>query len=799
MRGRLVLSCLVGLSVCGGSADGRRNAFARRSPVTAHVYPLTDEAFGPSVISASPRIEMTPRVMLVTSGDYRGERMVAFDRNTEKELWALPGKSPKGESSKVTLIGTAVSPPLEEIVVVRWTAESVSDLHGLDAVTGAIHWRCSLPPPSPKHAPAIISIQGSLVSIVDEGESKTGGESGEWRAAFLDAITGKLLKPGRDLRRAAGVSSSLALTQTPAYRPCLLRLDTGRCITLPIFRTLGGWGSTGSPVGVSGERAIVHVTTDDDGAGHSGWPRYLFAADETGRKVWQYPRQLIFPGTSDKTDWKRYESIGEATMIPDASAVMALSSRRQLLGVSASDGRVVWRTRAGSYDPPSVLSTAPYRRGCFVLLGNRAATGATRLIFVHAGTGAARQIASLQGARHIWVRGGELLVLTATPAVEAYSCTDLLSSRRQGPDRVSARLDEVWSRSFPGASEVGLGPNDRSRVAISIYSQKSGSDIRRTQQLDLATGKLKWNSNAAIGTVSLVDGENLYTCPPGPLPGELVALDWKAGKRLWRKPAYNTDGEFLAAEQGLVAWRSAADTVSAAAGRTGDPLWCYRQPMPNCGLAPLAVTATRLYLFESVQSSPRLMALDRRTSEKVLEKQLPGIGECNYFLHRLSWYPGPELLLGEESGTGAGVYIPALRAFREDLSTAWERRYVSSPALVGKVLVCVSWKDAWNHPLGLVGLDPRTGRELWYRAKTEKRVETPIGSWKGEAVVRVWRSGRRRSTNRLIGVDPANGHTRWSAPLPSGQIEMRLSGNRLLVISGQSGKGDLKLSAYRQR
>lgn len=434
MRGGLVLSCIAGLLVCRGPANCWPYTFPQHGPVPTRVYPLAEKSFGLSVISASPRIETTPRVLLVTSGDYRGERIVAFDRKRAVELWALPRTQPKEENSKVTLIGAATSPRSGEVAVVRRTADSATELQGLDALTGAVRWQFSLSAGATNPAPATVSMHGSLVSIADEVESRSGNQGGEWRTLFLDAFRGKLVQPGRDLRPAAGDSSLLALTQTPAYRPCLLRLDTGQCISLPIFRTLGGWGSTGSPVGATRTRAIVHVTTDDDGAGHSGWPRYLFAADKVGRKAWQYPRRLVFPGISEKTDWGHYESIVQVALIPEASRLVALSSRGQFVGIRVSDGAVSWRSKSGSQDTPSVLSLAPFRQGCFVLTRNSfvpSATVGTHLIYVDARTGNIRQIASLPGARSLWVRGNELFALSAMPAVEAFSCAGLLSARPQ--------------------------------------------------------------------------------------------------------------------------------------------------------------------------------------------------------------------------------------------------------------------------------------------------------------------------------------------------------------------------------
>lgn len=425
-------------------------AGAQRPAIPERVFSLPRAAFQ---TAASVRIGTTPSTLIVNSGDYPGEQIVAFDRCIGELRWSVPGSAiPAGTvgMDRWWLVGAAGGHGSTGVgVLLRLSgkpAPAPRELVGLEERTGRVRWRAALPFPGHASASTAFGIAGDFVTLTEPVSSSGSRESGKWQVTALDASTGQPVHP----RARETAQAPLVLVQTSSYRPCILHLDTLRCVTPDVFPPGYGIGSTGTPIGIVAGRAIVHITTDDDGAGHSVWPRYLYCANAEGRKAWQYPRQLIFPGMSEKTDWKRYESIEEAALVASAGVVIAVSSRGELVGLEALAGRVAWRRRTPAQ---RILSMAAYRKGCFIIAGNgMGGSAADWLDYVNARTGSVRRIAALPGSRRLWVSGGELFVLTSKPTIEAYTCASLLSASTPHPNARGPRpldclptMAEAWN------------------------------------------------------------------------------------------------------------------------------------------------------------------------------------------------------------------------------------------------------------------------------------------------------------------------------------------------------------------
>jgi outer membrane protein assembly factor BamB len=395
------------------------------------VYVLCHPEFSPLTNPTAVRLAATPSTVVVLSETYDSERVVAFDRRTGSELWTVPGdpdSNAEREDGRAgwTLVGVAVSPTGREVVVLRRSAKgkelrtSTADserpygaLIGADAHSGKRLWQVALPTPAVHQAAASVSLVRAVVVLTSQTKPASRARD-EWSAIAVDAFTGSPVQrplPGW----------SMALVQTLAFRPVILSLETLRCVTLPIFST-SGMGPSGVPVASTSTRALVLVTTDDDGAGHSVWPKYLYCADPSGKRAWEYPQTLVFPGSSEAGAWKSYESVIRAEYVPRVGVVILESSRGHLVGAAMQSGRAMWRRPIGD---KQVLSMAACDEGCFILFGSASPFQPDRednwIGLVSARTGKLRRIARVPDACRLWFDGSDLFALVVPSSVSGAS------------------------------------------------------------------------------------------------------------------------------------------------------------------------------------------------------------------------------------------------------------------------------------------------------------------------------------------------------------------------------------------
>ena len=69
-------------------------------------------------------------------------------------------------------------------------------------------------------------------------------------------------------------------------------------------------------------------------------------------------------------------------------------------------------------------------------------------------------------------------------------------------------------------------------------------------------------------------------------------------------------------------------------------------------------------------------------------------------------------------------------------------------------------------PVRLVGLEPRSGRQLWATPATLRDVSTPVAS--SSAVVALFHGGARGASQGVVAIDPATGRQVWQAQAPGG-------------------------------
>ena len=158
-----------------------------------------------------------------------------------------------------------------------------------------------------------------------------------------------------------------------AETPRLLRLDTA---TLQSLRQTDR--GLFSPVGATAERGVIFVNMDDDYAGHSVWPHYVYGVDETGEPAWQFPNHLLLPGldfdlatgkgfpATKGQDGRDFEDVAQAQVIAAANIVI-VSSEYALSGAKTQINRPARRMAAccGASRQATLEFLAGIRSGLF--------------------------------------------------------------------------------------------------------------------------------------------------------------------------------------------------------------------------------------------------------------------------------------------------------------------------------------------------------------------------------------------------------------------------------------------------
>jgi hypothetical protein len=97
-------------------------------------------------------------------------------------------------------------------------------------------------------------------------------------------------------------------------------------------------------------RIAIHNDPDDDGAGHSVWPRYVEGIDLEGKQIWQFPRVLQYKGTGDTDAIREPYSLDPVAPCRATGTVLCVSDgpigevgKHYWYGLDVRDGSVKWR------------------------------------------------------------------------------------------------------------------------------------------------------------------------------------------------------------------------------------------------------------------------------------------------------------------------------------------------------------------------------------------------------------------------------------------------------------------------
>ncbi len=460
-------------------------------------------------------IAVTPREIIVVSHGHGDQSvaLVAFDRDTGRQLWrkARPANSeanelfgndasgaeimPRNAQTKQTnvylqLLGTASRQDGRSVVVLvfafyddtqpgkRTTLEYA--LHCIEADSGREIWRFNLENRAP------IGVYGSVIALMNDGH-----------ANFLDALTGQpvlLSTPeGKAAIKQAGeqYGTSLAMSFPYPDQPRLLHLDTGMAQNL---QTLRGYANL---VGMTANRGVILVNMDDDYAGHSVWPHYVYSVDEMGKSVWRFPTFSLLPGadfdmatgkvfnSAQGQSGRDFEDVLQAQVVAASKMAIVVSGtpyqaqQRKITGLRATDGRVLWRNPSGA-----IRFLRAYERGCFALMESG------QLLYIDAQTGQKQSCGKLPACENFLVAGKDLFTVHSDGAIAAYDMPHLNPPVPVPAPRAHSILTRVPTASKPAATN----PKPISRNILWNFYQAIEKDdiagVRKGLQQGIPLNKL---------------------------------------------------------------------------------------------------------------------------------------------------------------------------------------------------------------------------------------------------------------------------------------------------------------------
>lgn len=221
---------------------------------------------------------------------------------------------------------------------------------------------------------------------------------------------------------------------------------------------------------------------------------------------------------------------------------------------------MAWRLEGVELLLPEGISLAsgailPFRRGD-ALLGVASATGTVLWTLADAFRGVS----------------GSALALTTTALVLAQEGRVIAFARATGV--------KMWERSFPCSFMEGFlvhGETIVGRCSEGRWNDPAGHMAREMLALDIRDGRALWRERPRKGffTYDVVDGRFTYLDfvrgePQGQHPGDVVAIDLRSGKTYWRVRVEDAEGTLAIGEDTVVVLASGMTALSK---RTGKVVW----------------------------------------------------------------------------------------------------------------------------------------------------------------------------------------------------------------------------------
>ena len=241
----------------------------------------------------------------------------------------------------------------------------------------------------------------------------------------------------------------------------------------------------------------------------------------------------------------------------------------------------------------------------------------------------------------------------------------------------------------------------------------------------------------------------------------LIARDAFNGLQLWQRPI---------TEWGTPYWMSK--------GKDGKPFEGQRTDQPDDARRRLVAADDRVYLTPGLTAP--VVALDAATGDEV--RRYPGTEKTSEILYRDGkLYLVVNHMLGTAEVKKQDISIMALDA--ESGNALWESKgHTGGPRMVGRVLsqhvncaLTLGDQQAFFlNDVGVVGLDLRTGKELWRYRHTEEQPRGCAIAYGSNTLFLSHRASRPKAKGKkkskghcgpavLIALDVAIGKVRWSA------------------------------------
>ena len=250
----------------------------------------------------------------------------------------------------------------------------------------------------------------------------------------------------------------------------------------------------------------------------------------------------------------------------------------------------------------------------------------------------------------------------------------------------------------------------------------------------------------SAGAPGLPHQRLLTSRPPQTSDGALVAVDSASGRVLWRRVLPMASGTVQVVDGKVIVagdYGPVGGVVAAVAGDSGKLLWRW----PSTGWLPTAEVNPAVAVAAGVVAVPNsggVTVLDEQTGQPL-------------------WFrSGGPFLTGVAATTRAVVVTATAQG-------------ATSPNAA---------------PVRLVGLEPRSGRQLWATPATLRDVFTPVAS--SSAVVALFHTGARGASLGVVAVDPSTGRQLWQAQATGvfeGSWEPVLGSLAFLTFEHSTGDG----------
>ncbi len=356
------------------------------NPTVAHVL-----AGGPTprwtVSALRPAADAIPvattDTLLVVS--YNG--LTVLDRTDGRTLWQAIGlHSDKSvdklrtiDANDVAFVGMTTTPQQPPVIVLltsqyhhkhtetdykvlkdEWQAE----LEGRELRTGRQLWHTALPLDPQSQASDLgdhliwypLDIYGETIVLLRKNTSSD--------VLFRDARTGAVLDPTHSqdlavLRASAALHDGRHIHWDTLRSGWPIRLDPVGHTPIALARLeLGG---SGKLLGRVGDRLIWFVVTDDGMTGHSVFPNYIVCCDASGKKFWQFPKQI-----ADTTDLNALLNnrrlLGYGVMDPQSRVVLVQDRGGWVYALNVNTGKPIGPPLSKRPDN-RVWNFRPYGRG----------------------------------------------------------------------------------------------------------------------------------------------------------------------------------------------------------------------------------------------------------------------------------------------------------------------------------------------------------------------------------------------------------------------------------------------------